>query len=318
MTEEEEKLMAKLVSWCRVLGAWPAVVLFVGCATTPAPVEQIKYFSQAFVAVNTVGQPLLDDLAISERALGRRNAVARAKKTQADDQPCPSSEVPWALTGDPALGYIEGYCLQHAPYFADIGDPPATAQMRGSLRVIERYAEVLTTLAEGRNVDQALGQVDSLGQDVAGLIALTGSNVAIGAALTALRPLLANIARQSSAEEARRLILDAAPTVTQLVAALRAAVPASFNTLTSTLRTSANVRANAAAAVKEIEKRRTIVSQYVVLLDRLQGAWDATVVAARNPGGARLSDLIARSAELRADVGAVRRALAALRNDAAN
>jgi len=309
--------MATTSRW-RAAFAGGIATLFAGCASAPAPVEQIKYFSQAFVAVNAVGQPMLDDLAISERALGRRNAVVRAKKVPADDQPCSSSDAPWALSGDPQLGYIDGYCLQHAGYFADIGDPPATAQLRGSLRVIERYAEVLTTLAEGRNVEQALGQVDALGQEVGGLLALAGSNVAISAALTALRPLLANIARQSSAEEARRLILDAASTVTQLIAALRAAVPASFNTLTANLRVSANVRANAATAVKEIEKRRVIVSQYVVLLERLQGAWDATVLAARNPGGSRLSDLVARTAELRADAEAVRRAAAALRSDVTN
>jgi hypothetical protein len=135
MTEEEERLMVKVV--CRVLGAWPAVVLLVGCATTPAPVEQIKYFSQAFVAVNTVGQPLLDDLAISERALGRRNAVARAKKGQADDQPCPSSEVPWALTGDPAIGYIDRHgAVQHAP------SPEATSADLAAARVdyLENFA----------------------------------------------------------------------------------------------------------------------------------------------------------------------------------
>jgi hypothetical protein len=300
----------KTISWWNSASG---ALLLAGCATTPAPVEQIKYFSQAFVAVNTVGQPLLDDLALSERALGRRNAVARAKKSP-DDQPCSSNEAPWALSADPQLGYIDGYCLQHAGYFANIGDPPATAQLRGGLRVIERYAEVLTTLAEGRNVEQALGQVDALGQDVGALLALTGGDIAINAALTALKPLLANVAKQSNAEEARRLILDGAPTVDRLIAALRAAVPASFNTLTSGLRLGAGVAATAAASVKDIEARRIAVSQYVVLLDRLQSAWDATVLAVRAPGGARLSDLVARSAELRADADAVRRTLAALRS----
>ena len=304
----------KMISWR--LGACSALLL-AGCVTTPVPVEQIKYFSQAFVAVNTVGQPLLDDLALSERALGRRNAVARAKKPP-DEQPCSSSDAPWALTADPQIGYIDGYCLQHAGYFADIGDPPATAQLRGGLRVIERYAEVLTTLVEGRNIEQALGQADALGQHVGALLALTGSDIAITAALTALKPLLANIARQSNAEEARRLILDGAPIVNQLIAALRAAVPATFNTLTSGPRLSARVATAAPAAVKEIEARRVAVSQYVVLLDRLQASWDATVLAVRNPGGSRLSDLVARSAELRADAEAVRRTLAALRSGVAS
>ena len=299
----------KTTTWRR--GVW-VTGLLTGCASTPAPVEQIKYFSQAFVAVNAVGQPLLDDLSLSERSLGRRNAEVRAR-AKPDDKPCSSSDAPWALSGDPNLGYIAGYCLQTAGYYATIGDPPATAQLRGGLHVIERYAEVLTTLAEGRNIQQALGEVDALGQEVGGLLQLLGTNVAIAPALTALQPLLADIAKRANAEEARRLILEGAPIVTQLISALRTAVPATFDTLTAEARRRADAPASAAAAVKEIEGRRVAVSQYVVLLERLQSAWDATVVAARNPGGSRLSDLVARTAQLRADADAVRRSLAALR-----
>lgn len=300
----------------------PAVALVLagallgGCATTPAPVEQIKYFSQAFAAVNTVGQPMLDDLALAERALGRRQAQVRARAA-ADDRPCSSAQASWARTGEPNLGYIDGYCLEHAGYFATLGDPPATAQLRGGLRVIERYAEVLTTLAEGRNIDQALGQVDALGQEVGTLLSLAGAQVALAPALTALQPVLANVARNANAEEARRLIVDGAPKVGALIAGLRDAIPATFGVLIAEQRRQADASATAAAAVKEIEARRVAASQYVVLLGRLQQAWDATVEAARNPGGSRLGDLVARTAQLRADTEAVRRSLAAIRSGVA-
>lgn len=290
-----------------------AGALLGGCATTPAPVEQIKYFSQAFAAVNTVGQPLLDDLALAERALGRRQAQLRARAAP-DDRPCSSSQAPWARAGEANLGYIDGYCLEHAGYFSTLGDPPATGQLRGGLRVIERYAEVLTTLAEGRNIEQALGQVDSLGQEVGSLLSLAGAQVALAPALTALQPLLASVARNANAEEARRLIVEGSPQVNQLFAGLRNAVPSTFSILIAEQRRQADVAAAAPAAVKEIEARRVAVSQYVVLLGRLQEAWNATVVAARNPGGSRLSDLVAQTAQLRADTEAVRRSLAALRS----
>ena len=75
-----------------------------GCATTQAPVEQVKYFSQAFVAVNTVGQPLLDDMAIAERAVGKRGAERRAQQQAGagDAASCTSAEATWAIAaGDP-------------------------------------------------------------------------------------------------------------------------------------------------------------------------------------------------------------------------
>lgn len=293
------------------------LLLFLGgCATAPpAPVEQIKYFSQAFAAVNTVGQPLLDDLAIAERFVGKQQAESRAKAPP-DDKPCSSKEATWAASGD-GKGYIDGFCLEHVGYFSTLGDPPATTQLRGGLRVIERYAEVLTTLAEGRNIEQALGEVEALGQEVGGLLALTGASVAIAPALTALRPLLASVARNANADEARRLIVQGAPQVNALLGGLRDAVPAIFKNLTADPRRRADKAESAEAAVKDIEARRVVVAQYVVLLGRLQQAWDATVVAANNPGGSRLADLVARSAQLRADAEAVRRTLAALRSGAA-
>lgn len=292
-----------------------ALLCLSGCATTPAPVEQIKFFSQAFTAVNTVGQPLLDDLAIAERAVRKEAAGNRARKA-ASGEPCSSKDATWAESSDPKVGFIDGFCLEDATYFANLGDPLATAQLRGGLRVIERYAEVLTTLAEGRNLEQALGQVDALGQEVSGLLALTGASVVLAPALTALRPLLANVAKQANAEEARRLIIEGTPMVAQLLAALRTAVPDMFKVLIARQRRAMRDPGTAPAAVKSVDARRVAVSDYVVLLDRLQLAWDATAAAARNPGGSRLADLVARAAEIRADAEAVRKTLSALRSGA--
>lgn len=294
-----------------------AAVVLAGCATTPAPVEQIKYFTQAFVAVDAVGQPLLDDLALAERAVGRRAAQRRAAAPPPAEggASCSSRDAPWVVSPfDARLGFIDGFCLEDVGTFADLGDPRATAELRGGLRVIGRYAEVLSALAEGRNVDQALGEVDALQQEVSGLLALTGASVALAPALTALRPLLENAARQANAAEARRLILEGAPIVSDLIAALRNAVPAMFKVLVAGPRRALDVEATARTAVEQVEARRLLVSRYAVLLDRLQDAWDMTVAAARHPDGSRLADLVARTAQLRADAEAVRRSMAVLRS----
>lgn len=293
-----------------------ANLLLGGCATTPAPVEQIKFFSQAFATVNTVGQPLLDELAIAERSQGRRVAERRAKdaaKAPPVGRGCQNADAAWVATGDPAVGFIGGFCLEDAGYHATVGDPPATAQFRGGLLVIERYAEVLTALAEGRNIDQAIGEVNALGEELGSLLAMGGLNLALAPALQALQPVLANVARNANAQEARRLIVEGAPKVSMLILALRDAAPDTFNTLVSDLRRASRAPTTAAAVVKEIEARRVMVAQYVVLLEGLQQAWNATVAAAENPDGSRLTDLVARTAQVRAEAESVRRSLAALR-----
>ena len=211
-----------------------ALTLLLSACTT-APVEQIKYFSQAFNTVNTVGQPLLDELAIAERLQGRQIAVRRAKgETQQGVKDCPPEALPWFPAADSNQGIIRGFCLPDAAYFSMLTDPPATAAMRGALSVIERYAEILSTLAENRNTDSALAEIDALSKSVSGLVAVTGlaSTISpIGPALIALRPVLEHAAQQGNAREAKRLILDGAPKVTDLIAALRNAIPPMFKTL---------------------------------------------------------------------------------------
>lgn len=294
----------------------PATMFLGGCATTPAPVDQIRFFSQAFVAVNTVGQPLLDEMAVAERVQGKRVAEQHAKsaaQTPPIGRGCASSDAVWALTGNPSIGYISGYCIEDASYYSTVGDPPATRQLRGGLKVIERYADVLTMLAEGRNLDQAIGEVYALSQEVSGLLALGGLNVALTPALQALQPVIAEVARNANAQEARRLIVIGAPKISALISALSDAAPDIFNTLLTDLRRTADMPSGATSAVREIESRRVLVSQYVVLLGRLQQAWDTTLAAVNDPGGSRLADVVARTSQVRFEAEAVRRSLAVLR-----
>lgn len=307
----------------RACRGWPltTVLLLAACTTPRAPVDQVRYFSQAFTAVNAVGQPLLDDLALAERAQGQRNAQTRAKKNppMATGPSCASDPPMWVIApANNRLGFIDGLCLEDASYFAELGDPVATAQLRGGLHVIERYADVLSALAEGRNIPGALADVTALGQEVGGLIALSGANVAVGAALTALQPVLAHIARETNAAQARQLVIEGSQTVHALIVALRNAVPDMFRTLIERPTRDLGTAQGAQAALKEIAARRTVVSQYTVLLGRLDNAWSATVTAANHPESAHLADLVAQTAALRADADAVRRSLAVLRGPASS
>jgi hypothetical protein len=301
-------------------GAATLAMALSACAT--APVDQIKYFSQAFNTVNTVGQPLLDDLAVAERNRAQQIAARRAQglSTVGAEQ-CSKDDVPWQ-TAAGGKGFIRGFCLSDAGYFSELGDPPATAALRGGLLVIERYADVLLVLAEGRNVEDAIGQVDALGKNVSGLLAAVGATAPpISAALSALKPLLEGAARQANATEAKRLILEGAPTVTRLIGALRQSAPEIFNALTDAPIARVLILDQPAAVTAEIsrvEAYRVAVANYVVLLGKLQAAWDLTVAAASAPpSNGRLASLVQQTSELKADAEAARRVFAVLRAGAA-
>jgi hypothetical protein len=87
-----------------------------------APIEETRSFSKAFAAVDGASQPLLDDLALAERRQGRENAEIKAKK---DNYQGACKGIIWAKV-DATSGYIEGFCVEDAPYFSELGDPPAT------------------------------------------------------------------------------------------------------------------------------------------------------------------------------------------------
>ncbi|MFP3646535.1 hypothetical protein [Paraburkholderia sp. SIMBA_054] len=298
-----------------------ALVACTMAACTTAPVDQVKYFSQALSSVNTLGQPLIDDLAVAERAQGQRAAIRRSQRANpGEGEVCSHNDMPWLPVSD-HTGFIRGFCITDAGYYSPLGDPPASKAIRGGLTVIGNYADVLSTLTENRNIDAALGQIGTLSSDVDALAAIAGAAAPpIAGAAAALKPILEAAARQSNAAEARRLILEGAPHVSALIDAIRRATPAIFLTLIegpSTALVSAQVAATPALATAEIAKvdaYRVTVSNFVVLLGKLQDAWELTVAAAQSPQSpVTLAQLAQRSGELRADADAARRAFSFIR-----
>lgn len=297
------------------LPALAALALLGACAVRP--VEEVKYFRTAFTAVNQVGQPLLDELSVSERQRGRSVATNRARRGTATGDCRPV----WQEVG--RGGFIYGFCNEDAAYFGDLGDPPAAKMMRGSLAVIERYADALGQLGDGGNLDEARAHIEEIGADVAGLLAivpgLQASAAVIGPALQALQPILDGIGRAASAAEQRRLIREGAPLVSRLIGALRAAAPEVFVTLIDAprVRLTREAAANADVAAPDlrmIEGYRTTVSNYVILLGELQGAWDAVVAAVDRPADPiRLAQIARRSGEIKGYADSVRRTMAVIR-----
>lgn len=297
-----------------------AAALLAGCET--APVAEIRQFNAAFVAVDQVGQPLLDDLAQAERARGRGIAERRAQgKTQRGTDFCPPASAPWQEVPNSG-GFIAGYCLADAPFFAAIGDPPTTKVFRGALSIVGNYAGVLVALAENRNVEGGISEINQALGDAGAILKIVGfagGLSPIGAVVGQLEPILRKLAEAGNVATIKQLIREGNPKVEALILALRDAAPALFNTIIE--RSAAALTSEAAESpavaqplLAQIATYRRVVSDYVVLLDQLFTAWRATVAAADAPGSrAAVSELTRRSAEIRSHADSVRRALSALR-----
>jgi hypothetical protein len=187
--------------------------------------------SKAFAAVDGASQPLLDDLALAERRQGRENAEIKAKK---DSYQGACKGILWAKV-DATSGYIEGFCVDDAPYFAELGDPPATQAFRHGIRLIGDYSEVLLFLAEGRNLDETSAQVQALGQKIAALMSVAsgpGAAAGLTSVLGALDPTIRDAAQRRNVDEMKRLVLSGAPLLKKLIQSLREAAPRS-STLSS-------------------------------------------------------------------------------------
>jgi hypothetical protein len=300
-----------------------AVVACAGCASR-IPLAEVQLVSKSFENLQSASQPLLDDLALAEREQGKRVADKlaheRAEDGPRDNDPCPAV----VMTGGEAEGIPtvqRGFCARDSYYYSEIGDPPATRAFRRALAAVGDYTELLLILAEGRNLAVAQAQLQSVAGNLGSAIeaaGVAGAGAIAQSTLGALQPLIDLAAKDANAEELRRVVREEAPKVRALLAALRDAAPAVFNTLSEeAFRRFDAAEDNAELAQvqrQRIEGYRVAVSNYVVLLDDYESLL-ADLIAAYERGrrATTLASLAERSADLSARADAWRRTLAALR-----
>jgi hypothetical protein len=243
--------------------------LFCGCVKK-IPVEQVQMFNQALDNMDVASQPLFDDLAIAERALGKRVAESQAQSKkntntlQARSTDANSTDVAgesqgetghhaeiellYCQDGDPGwqkvfkdqngemVGFIAGFCLEDAAYFSDLAEPPATRALRTGIDALRQYSQVLLVLAEDRNIEQARMQLRVLGGISAGTLVMIpggqGPAAMILPVLEALGPLLDAAIKAQNFKEMIRLVSSANEQFAKLVLALKATTPYMFDTLT--------------------------------------------------------------------------------------
>ncbi len=291
------------------------LMLLVIASCAVAPVQEVRFFNNAFITFNEASQPLFDDLAIAERRQGQTVAEANAKDNTFQGE---CAGIQWAK-----VGFIDGYCTTDAPYYSEIGDPPTTRRIRDGIRLIGRYSEVLLTLAEGRNLDETSAQIQNLGGNIAALIAMgagPGGGAAFTGALAALDPIIRDAAQRKNVEEMNRLVLAGAPHVKRLVISLRDGAPAVFNTLIfQSVKgiTSADALKSPVIAKNHLDRisnYRIVVSNYVVLLGQLQNTFDELVTAVQQPSNpASVAFVAEKSARLAAHADTWRRVYSTLR-----
>lgn len=306
-----------------------AALALAGCANQ-APVGEVRLVAKAFNNLNTASQPLLDELAIAERTQGKSAALARAEahaKVPADAAPatpgaerCPKILVLGGQMKD-VPEVQDKFCPDDSYYYSELADPPGTRAFRQALAAVGDYTQLLVILAEGRNVDEAKGQLVTLTGNLG--LALSAAGVAgagptLNVLLQAFNPLLDLAAQGSNAKELKRLALQESPKVEKLVGELRIEAGEFFTTLTEAPMARFNLALDKpdveAAEAERIEAYRIAVSNYVVLLDQYGALLGDLVKVYDQPSGAvTLASLAERSAQLSAQADAWRRSLASLR-----
>lgn len=308
------RLLSRLSTTLGVSASMFVLLLSAGCAM--APVQEVRFFNTAFTDFNEASQPLFDDLAIAERRQGKEVAEAKARRN--------SYQGDCAGIGWMKVGFIDGFCVDDAYYFSELGDPPATRRFREGIRVIGQYAEVLLTLAEGRNLDETSARIQSLGGNIAALVSMAsgpGAGAAFTGALAALDPIIRDAAQQKNVEEMKRLVVAGSPHVKKLIGSLRDGAPEVFNTLIfqsvkgATDPESLTNKVVAKSHLDRIATYRAAVSNYVVLLTELDHTFDELVIAVQQPRNTVSLALVAdRSNRLAAHADAWRRVYSSLRS----
>lgn len=278
----------------KVAVALVAASLFAGCNSVP--IAETKAFSESVTAFTGATDPLLANLNEAERTAKRRRVLQRA-----------------TLAGVPVA-----FNPADAPYLSKIGDVPNVATIRRSLQIVQDYAGLLHSLADGRRRDAAQSQILALAKNVDELVGIAGLSTVPSLAFLVdrLKDPIGRLLQFRSAAEARRLAIEGTPAVIELIEALRQAAPRLLEVLTieGIRQGFQGDRAAMAAASKKNEFFLEKVADYVVLLDKLGEAFKQLVIAYQsNPDPFTLARLVGVTSSLAGDAKAFQTAFA-LRN----
>lgn len=265
-------------------------------ACTQLPKPQLQAYTGAFQAAHTAAEPVLETYAVQERAAWREKL---AKERNFD-----------------TYRYFDTFEPGDAAAVSALTLPIGAAAANRAFDGIAEYNDVLVSLAENKNVDEARGQLKEIVSNVTALAqplaaAAPAIQSAAGLLVTALEPAI----REDNKRQFRRIVLDGHDEVEGLIHAIRGLTPAQYQLITGPLQArwvDATPKERETIA-KEINGWHTVFADYVVLLDAMESKLDALHSAVENPKATPiLAQAVAGSAELRAYADGLRRSIAEL------
>lgn len=253
--------------------------LFVSNCTS-IPVEEAKAFKSAVLAMQSAGDVLIDDLAVAERKQ-------------------------WLSTNDRGPFY---YSESGTYFYSSLREPPSAFKLRAALKIIADYADLEQSLVEGRGVAESRAKIQEIATAVSAIAQAPGIAVAVGA----LSPIIDRLLLASSVWEARSIVAEGATAIKDMTRSLRSAAPAIFTMIVWNVRTR-NVSEIPKARQKAVLYRQA-VSDFIVLLDRIDETFDLLQYAYARPSDAvSLANLAKSTGALSADVKAFRQTWTTLR-----
>jgi hypothetical protein len=331
-----------LVKWCFLAFMSPAIA-----ACAPTQVEELRQFSATAETVRTSVQPLLDDIAVTERSNRHRTIGLKARQTASARQAgkeVPNDQCVGTWIGGTSQGFASDFCIEDAAYYADIGDPPVTSALRHGLDVVVSFAATLRHLMEGGAAQEEAAQIQRLAYEFgalssvvagpgaaasgvvaagqsAGPVGLAGAamvRASIGPAVEALSPAIEGLLQARDARRARDLILQYNKNVDRLIDALIEGAMQAERILTVPIATDiARGRVSEELVPIQVERVNTfrrLLANYVVMLQRVRELWRTVFIAAQAPPELRATQVADQLIDIRADAEAFRRAYAIIRN----
>jgi hypothetical protein len=236
------------------------------------PRDQVQRTNAAYEAVAARSEPVLAELSIAERRTFVR-ILANGGAPRDGDIVIP-------ITFDP----------KSAASFSTIDDPQLTASLRRALCIVGDYFKLLAVLAEGRNIDEAKAQMNTLAGSVRDIITVAtgGAGLPIVDIASKLSPLVDEWAKARNADELRRLVLKGEPIVRSLIDRLQNASTTMYEILIrEPMRASRTTLADNEVARHTVYVQMlgslTSLADYVILLDKLRETLSVLAAAERSP-----------------------------------
>jgi hypothetical protein len=272
-------------------------IILPACATYNGVAEFAAY-RDSYTSAAETGDRILDRIAVAERKLFHVAYPFDPRKS----------------TFDPT----------ESSYFVDIIDPPATASYRRTLHAVRTYNDLLYGLASGEEAAAIAGKITRLSAIGAGaaadLAAIGGLQSSFAPLVTAnavngvlknLEPLTATLIGFATREEFRKKLLEQEPVIRETIEKVVEETPKMFLILQTTITTAAdNDRSRTGLTQDEIDqirRYRSLLGNWVVLLNASLASLDVAIDAAQSDGAAGNFDgLLLTSEELAAAVRSAR------------